>query len=637
VTALALAVLMGAGAPAPPAAAAEFPPQAMLEELRLRLLQPPECRPTCASLPRMHLDVAPERVRARLQVDIAAPSAIPLPGLAQQWLPREVVVDGQVDAALSQDPNGTLWLYLDSGRHEVLIDGPLPARDTVQIPLPIQPRWLEAEVNGWTLDGLHENGVADASLQLTRLAPAEGEAAAPLQADQLPGFARVERTLLLGISWRAQTRVSRLTPPDAAMVLEVPLLPGEAVTTADLRVVDGKMQVHLPARANEVLWQSTLEPAESLELKAPDDVPWVEVWQVAAGSLWHVEASGIPPVHGSGTSGPPSRWQPWPGESLRLAISRPAGVEGQSLTVDRSETTVSPGLRATDVSLLLALRSSRGGQHEVTLPEGAELLAVEIDGRERPIGQENGRVVLPISPGAQRVELSWRESGGVRALFRTPPVDIGLASVNAHIAVTMPARRWILFTGGPRLGPAVLFWSLVPVLLLVAIGLGRIRTTPLGAVQWFLLGIGLTQIGIVYSLVIVGWLLALGWRRTHGDDLDARGFDLVQVLLVFWTVLALGVLFAAIQLGLLGEPDMQIAGNRSHAGSLHWYEDRAAAVLPRAWVLSVPLIVYRLLMLAWALWIAQALLRWLRWGWDAFGTGGFWRPLRPPRGAGIST
>jgi hypothetical protein len=33
-------------------------------------------------------------------------------------------------------------------------------------------------------------------------------------------------------------------------------------------------------------------------------------------------------------------------------------------------------------------------------------------------------------------------------------------------------------------------------------------------------------------------------------------------------------------------------------------------------------------MLAWALWLAQALLRWLRWGWLCFTSGELWRPLR---------
>jgi hypothetical protein len=47
------------------------------------------------------------------------------------------------------------------------------------------------------------------------------------------------------------------------------------------------------------------------------------------------------------------------------------------------------------------------------------------------------------------------------------------------------------------------------------------------------------------------------------------------------------------------------------------------------WVISMPLLAYRLLMLAWALWIAAALLRWLRWGWQSFCSGGTWRRLRP--------
>ena len=107
----------------------------------------------------------------------------------------------------------------------------------------------------------------------------------------------------------------------------------------------------------------------------------------------------------------------------------------------------------------------------------------------------------------------------------------------------------------------------------------------------------------------------------------------MQVLLVGWTVVALGILFYAIQQGLLGQPEMQIAGNGSSAEYLRWYQDRSGNVLPQAWIVSVPLLVYRLLMLAWALWIAAALLRWLRWAWESFGIGGYWRPLRAPRPA----
>jgi hypothetical protein len=48
-------------------------------------------------------------------------------------------------------------------------------------------------------------------------------------------------------------------------------------------------------------------------------------------------------------------------------------------------------------------------------------------------------------------------------------------------------------------------------------------------------------------------------------------------------------------------------------------------------VLSVSIWFYRLLMLAWALWLATALIRWLKWGWDQFGAGGLWK--RSPKKA----
>ena len=34
---------------------------------------------------------------------------------------------------------------------------------------------------------------------------------------------------------------------------------------------------------------------------------------------------------------------------------------------------------------------------------------------------------------------------------------------------------------------------------------------------------------------------------------------------------------------------------------------------------------YRLLMLAWALWLAAALIRWLKWGWDQFSSVTLWK------------
>ena len=72
---------------------------------------------------------------------------------------------------------------------------------------------------------------------------------------------------------------------------------------------------------------------------------------------------------------------------------------------------------------------------------------------------------------------------------------------------------------------------------------------------------------------------------------------------------------------------MQVQGYGSNAYLLNWYQDRVSDTYPQATLLSVPLMFYRLLMLAWALWLAFSLLKWLKWGWLGFSKGGLWRSI----------
>jgi len=68
-----------------------------------------------------------------------------------------------------------------------------------------------------------------------------------------------------------------------------------------------------------------------------------------------------------------------------------------------------------------------------------------------------------------------------------------------------------------------------------------------------------------------------------------------------------------------------IAGDGSTAASLQWYKDRSLPELPQVWLVSVPVLVFRGLMLAWALWLAIRLLSWLSWGWPSVSRPVPWR------------
>src|SRR5262249_60429186 len=106
----------------------------------------------------------------------------------------------------------------------------------------------------------------------------------------------------------------------------------------------------------------------------------------------------------------------------------------------------------------------------ILLPQGAILESVTLGGAAQPLRQEGDRVTLAFAPGAQKAALTWHEPRGVSLLFRTSRVDLGARSVNALTVLDLPQDRWVLLVGGPRLGPAVLFWGLLLALLLVAAG-----------------------------------------------------------------------------------------------------------------------------------------------------------------------
>ncbi|MCA9260733.1 MAG: hypothetical protein KDA61_16080, partial [Planctomycetales bacterium] len=109
-------------------------------------------------------------------------------------------------------------------------------------------------------------------------------------------------------------------------------------------------------------------------------------------------------------------------------------------------------------------------------------------------------------------------------------------------------------------------------------------------------------------------------------------FDLRQIALAIFTLILFGILLFIVGEGLLGDPEMFILGNGSYPWSLEWFQPRGEDMLPQPWIVSVSVWYFRLLMLCWALWLAAALLRWLRWGWTQYTTGQGWkrRPAKTP-------
>lgn len=606
-----------------PKAHADFPSPELLEQLKTRLLEAPDCLPACADIASLQAALDDEALTLTLEIHAQQQVAVPLPADYQQWFPNQVSVDGAAAPALLR-MNNNLWLRLAPGSHRVIMRGALPPVDKFTLPLPLKPHHAGVS-GGWEVIGIKENGVPDEQLQFERVQKQQNKAQqAALTPGVLPAFVQVQRTLQLGLDWHVATRVTRLSEPNSPVVLALPLLPGEAVVTPGVRVRGGKVDVNMAAGQSVMEWTSTLEKQDKIELTAAPTTQWIEIFNADVSPIWHVETAGIAMIYLNHEQRWLPEWRPWPGEKVTLTVSRPEAIAGQTLTIDSSRLTITPGKRIRDAELALSLRSSQGGQHVLLLPEAAELQTVSIDGVAQPLRQEGRKLTIPIKPGQQNIALHWLEALPVAGKVTTPPVDLGAPSVNTALNVRLGQDRWPLWVSGPKMGPAVLFWGVLLVIVLLSVGLGKIPLTPLRHWQWFLLLVGLSQIPLPAALIVVGWLMLLGWRggKTCADD---GAFNALQIGLGGMTLFALAVMFFAVSHGLLDDPDMLITGNQSSPYSLNWYQDRSAAQLPTATVISAPLKAYRLLMLAWSLWLAVSLLNWLKWGWGCFSKDGLWR------------
>jgi hypothetical protein len=616
---LALLAMMGSTA-----RAQEIPRSDILEELRTRLTAAPSCE-RCADANHLSVRIEDDTLVVEIEISASATSAYPLPGPTSAWTPEIVTLDGRPTNAVIRLSSGFLHARVPAGVHTLRIEGPLSGRDSMTLAFGRAPRSLSVTAEGWEIDGLSAESSAPESIQLRRLLTAVGPEASIRS--ELPTWLEVERRLDIGVRWTLTSIVRRRSPATAPAVARIPLLPGESVTDSGITVEGGQALVTLGQNATEARWTSTLEPTESVVLTAPEGGRVSEVWVLACSALWHCESEGLAPTESASGSSWEPRFHPWPGESLTLRMTRPAAAEGQSVTVDHATLTVRPGVRLTTTSLALTVRTSVSAPMRLTVPSDADVRSLTVNGSTRPLQREGDEVVIALQPGSHEIAIEWQEARGWELAYTTPAVEIDHALVNAELIVEGSSDRWVLWIAGPAWGPAVLFWPYLILILALGFALARRRDLPLSALDWCLLLMGLTQIPAVAALIVAGWFFLLEHRRTTPIESGAL-FDLRQLVVVGYTLVAFGLLIWAVEAGLLGDPEMGIEGPESWGTHLRFFVDRSDGALPTATLISVPTAVFRVSMFSWALWLTIRLVRrWALWGWTAFAQDGLFRPL----------
>ncbi len=607
----------------PNSALSQVPDEATLKLLRERLLPSKEAFPTAAEYPSMSLKVTGGKIVVQAEVHAAVDVAVPVPGKFPSWSPVKVLVNGE-QAIVCRRDDGCLWVWVPQGVQRLEVEGFHADRPEWEWSMELIPRSLQVDAPEWNMTGLRPEGHPESQLFFSRKEQRE-EGAANYDQKNFKSVALVDRQVEVGLIWKVHNVVRRLSSVGKAFSIQIPLLPGERVTTSNLAVDQGVLDVNLSAEESEFRWESEMNPVEQLTLESPEDAPFVQRWSLVSSPVWNASFEGLQPIYEAGQSELLPTWQPWPGEKTVLRFRRPTAVPGETLTIQGVTHDLTLGQRQRTSRLSLQVESSLGGDFPLALPEKAVVTKIELNDRSLPIRNDGGKHIVSLQPGAQNVEVEWNEDKVLGVAESFPTIELPTDSANITSRMQVPESQWILWTDGPIRGPAVRFW----VVLLTAIGaalvLSSLSLSPLKRYEWLFLVVGLTQVNVIAGLIVVAWLFLLAWRGTKSPvSMNVFGFNMLQVGLVGMTLISLGILLVVVGQGLLGNPEMFILGNGSDYNSLNWFEPNSDTTLPVPRIIAISVWYYRLLMLVWALWLANALLRWLQNGWASFTTGGAW-------------
>jgi len=628
---------------------AEYPSKWLIKETESKLLAAPLCMPTCGSIQKTLIELNDNTLNVTLEIHALAHIMMPLPHASHQWQILEVKEnDAETDllkkqSIENQSPKNQslekrqskLRLALTPGIHHIQMKGRLTKTDQFQLTFPATPHFTQVLASKeWVTSGLEKNYAINNTVQFDRTkenAPPikPNDPQAPVEESTfisipMKPFAKVTRLIQLELNGYIETTIERLNTESEAMHLKLPLIAGESVLTEGVLVQNNIAEIHLAPHQESFTFRSALTVGETLKLTASPLTQWIEEWQLQISPIWHVVTAGIPPIKASEAAWMP-KFKPYPGEHLTLTLSKPNPIQGNTITVDQVILDHRPGQRLSQSELNLSVRSSVGHDFPIQLPVEAEILEIAIDQQKQPLYQKGAKITLPIQPGAHQVLVKWQTTETLQMKQSIPAVSIGAPATNIHLKLHEPQGRWILFMNGPQLGPAILFWGVLILIILASVLLSRNKNIPLKWYDWLLLGVGLSTGTLAGSLVIIAWFYSLHYREKWVAHLQNSHYELMQLYFIALTMVMLVTLLIAISTGLLGQPNMGIVGNGSSYNMLNWYQDHSGEILPTAYVISLPLLSFQLFMLMWSIWLALSLTRWLKWGWACFSVGGLWK------------
>lgn len=611
----------------PQDAQADIPDADLLKELESRLLALPDCLNECAYLEEAKVTLTDGVLTIAMQIHAEDRVAIPLPSENNTWNLIDLR-QGTNQLPLLRE-RSRLYTLLDEGVHNIVLTANITGLDQFDVAFELIPGHLAIDAPNWRIEGLIRGQVDDRKLTFYRENSDEqivstSEITTNFAPLEITPYVSVLRQIVLSYEPTIITRVARVAPYSDEFTVRIPLLPNEQVTTASMSVEGEHMVVNLRANQGSITWESKLIVDSTITLSAPPIAERTERWSIVGSDFWSYDYEGIVPIDEGDNH---TMFVPRSNEVLQVDVQQTQPVPGESITISNVNAFHEVGSQSTSTDLKLFILASQPGDIEITLPENANIESLMF-GEEFQSLPSNNVVLVPVQPGNHLYTLNWKTDRGISLAYSPPSASLSQPAVNTSTDIQLPENRWILWLAGSSLGTTVAFWSVLVGVLLAAVVVSKIPSFALSTRDAVILAGGASLVDLKVLVVVGIWFLAIWFKsRTKEEIVRPWLYRLEQLVLTGITLLVLYVLVSTIVTALTNDPNMYIVSAKYYNDWFTWFSDEITGEVPSPWILSVPMWVYLVLILAWVMWLVFTLLKWMRAWWESLKTPVLWVPI----------
>lgn len=584
-------------------AMADFPPQKILQDLENQLQGEICSGAECSTAESLLLTMEDNILSLSMEVSSQGRTTRLLPGPISTFLPVSVIVDDH-PGQLRRDETDHLAVLVPDGRHQIKASFSVPPGDsfTLTVPSPL-PLYTAVNAPEWTYSGVTGSGVTQNSIEFNRVSK---DNHASIRPSLLGNWVAVSRTLYLAEQFSVVTVVRRIGDASKPLAIQIPLLERERILSGPVEPSRDMVSIDFPAGQSEVHYNSSLPISESLHFTSPDIPHFAEDWRVQCSPLIHCTISGVPyqvleqPVY-----------TPFPGESLAIEIAHLESISGEPLSIDEvshglvwSSSLVSGTVNAT-------ARVTQQTSLTVTAPANTTIQSVTMDGVPTGSKVTDARTSIALPPGEHTVTVAYELAHKPAITFSLPSFLLSVPSSNIAVTVAPSPDRWIIWTGGGLLGPSVVYWGKLIGVVALCLTLSLTELLKLSPGSAAFLGIGLSSLPMITLWIPLLWLGVLQKYSVLQSRKAAHRWGIIAITALL-ALVSLFLLYHVVEVGLLLDPPMLIAGANSTSNNLRWIFDSTPGALPSPWIISLPMWTWRGFSLIWATWLVVGIMRWIK-------------------------